>query len=146
MISRYFSMLKTVLWLLYIVWVLLSVTDLRNCLSRPRSTPLFVISLRMHRCVTGVIKQPTGYEAPTVGQYCHQPEVVDSCGEKKYIILLVYTTGCDYEPYIHNGPIMTLCKFKPLMMTSWHWNAFRIIGPLWGESTGHRWIPFTKSQ
>ena len=24
--------------------------------------------------------------------------------------------------------------------------AFRITGPLWRESTGHRWIPFTKGQ
>ena len=24
-------------------------------------------------------------------------------------------------------------------------NLFRVTGPLWGESTGHRWIPFTKA-
>ena len=24
-------------------------------------------------------------------------------------------------------------------------NIFRVTGPLWGESTGHRWIPLTKS-
>ena len=23
------------------------------------------------------------------------------------------------------------------MMTSWEWNAFRVTGPLWGESSGH---------
>ena len=23
-------------------------------------------------------------------------------------------------------------------------NIFRVNGPLWGESTGHRWIPLTK--
>ena len=27
------------------------------------------------------------------------------------------------------------------MMTSSNGNIFRIIGPLWGETTGHRWIP-----
>ena len=32
------------------------------------------------------------------------------------------------------------------MMASSHGNAFRITGPLWGESTGHRWIPRTKDQ
>ena len=32
------------------------------------------------------------------------------------------------------------------MMTSWHGNALHITGPLWGESTGHRWIPLTKGQ
>ena len=24
-------------------------------------------------------------------------------------------------------------------------NIFRVTGPLWGESTGHRWIPLTKA-
>ena len=32
------------------------------------------------------------------------------------------------------------------MMTSWNGNAFRVTGPLWGESTGARWIPLTKDQ
>ena len=30
------------------------------------------------------------------------------------------------------------------MMTSSNGNIFRVTGPLWGESTGHRWIPITK--
>ena len=29
-------------------------------------------------------------------------------------------------------------------MTSSNDNIFRVTGPLWGESTGHRWIPLTK--
>ena len=29
------------------------------------------------------------------------------------------------------------------MMTSSNGNFFRVIRPLWGESTGHRWIPLT---
>ena len=29
---------------------------------------------------------------------------------------------------------------------SWHYDAiFRVTGPLWGESTGYRWIPLTMS-
>ena len=32
-----------------------------------------------------------------------------------------------------------------LMMTSWNGSIFRVTGPLWRESTGHRWIPLTKS-
>ena len=32
------------------------------------------------------------------------------------------------------------------MMMSWLWNASRVTGPLWGESTGDRWIPFTKCE
>ena len=31
------------------------------------------------------------------------------------------------------------------MMTSWNSNIFRVTGPLWGESTGHRWIAPTKA-
>ena len=33
----------------------------------------------------------------------------------------------------------------PAMMTSSNGNIFRVTGPLWGESTGHRWIPLTKA-
>ena len=32
------------------------------------------------------------------------------------------------------------------MMTSSNGNIFRFTDPLWGESTGYRWIPLTKSQ
>ena len=31
------------------------------------------------------------------------------------------------------------------MMTLSNGNIFRITGPLWGESTGRRWIPPTKA-
>ena len=31
------------------------------------------------------------------------------------------------------------------MMTSSNRNIFHVTGPLWGETTGHRWIPFTKA-
>ena len=31
------------------------------------------------------------------------------------------------------------------VMTSSNGNIFRVTGPLWGESTGHRWIPRTKA-
>ena len=31
------------------------------------------------------------------------------------------------------------------MMTSSNGNIFRVTDPLWGESTGHRWIPLTKA-
>ena len=29
------------------------------------------------------------------------------------------------------------------IVTSSNGNGFRVTGPLWGESTGHRWIPLT---
>ena len=38
------------------------------------------------------------------------------------------------------------CYSQVSMMTSSHGRAFLITGPLWGESTGHRWIPLTKDQ
>ena len=31
------------------------------------------------------------------------------------------------------------------MMTSSNGNIFRVTGPLWGEFTGHRWIPHTRA-
>ena len=31
------------------------------------------------------------------------------------------------------------------MMPSSNGNIFRVTGPLWGESTGHQWIPLTKA-
>ena len=31
------------------------------------------------------------------------------------------------------------------MVTSPNGNIFRVTGPLWGEFTGHRWIPLTKA-
>ena len=34
---------------------------------------------------------------------------------------------------------------SPIMMMSSNGNTFCITGPLWGESTGHRWIPLTKA-
>ena len=34
---------------------------------------------------------------------------------------------------------------QPHMMTSSNVNFFRVTGPLWGEFTGHRWIPPTKA-
>ena len=33
----------------------------------------------------------------------------------------------------------------PLMIMSSNGNVFRVTGPLWGESTGHRCIPLTKA-
>ena len=31
------------------------------------------------------------------------------------------------------------------MVTSLNGNIFRVTGPLWGEFTGHQWIPLTKA-
>ena len=48
-------------------------------------------------------------------------------------------------------PRINLIRFakrraRVYMMASCHGKSFVITGPLWGESTGHRWIPLTKGQ
>ena len=43
-------------------------------------------------------------------------------------------------------PLLTLGVVNVEMMLQWNGNTFCIIGPLSGEFTGHRWIPFTKGQ
>ena len=35
--------------------------------------------------------------------------------------------------------------YQGIMMASLNRNIVRITGPLWGKSTGHRWIPLTKA-
>ena len=35
--------------------------------------------------------------------------------------------------------------FEICMKTSSNGNVFRVTGPLWGESTGHRWIPLSNA-
>ena len=39
-----------------------------------------------------------------------------------------------------------LVHYNPKITTSWYGNGFRITGPLWGESTGYRWIPLTNGK
>ena len=34
----------------------------------------------------------------------------------------------------------------PHVMASQNENAFCVTDPLWGEATGHQWIPLTKAQ
>ena len=47
------------------------------------------------------------------------------------------------------GNVCIFCQFSKLrwcsMITSSNGNIFRVTGPLWGESTGHRCIPLTKA-
>ena len=39
-----------------------------------------------------------------------------------------------------------LRMYRTSMMTSSNGNDFHVTAPVWGESTGHRWIPLTKGQ
>ena len=43
------------------------------------------------------------------------------------------------------GCATTRIDFKAKLWTWWHGSVFHTTGPLWGESTRHRWILFTKS-
>ena len=46
----------------------------------------------------------------------------------------------------YSGAIVALLQTKSsFMMTSSKGNIIRVTGPLWGEFTGHRWIPLTKA-
>ena len=38
-----------------------------------------------------------------------------------------------------------ICVYKKIMMMSSNGNIFCVTGPLWGEFTGHRWMPLTKA-
>ena len=43
------------------------------------------------------------------------------------------------------GKWIVLRNSSYYMMTSSNGNSFRVTSPLWGESTGRRWIPLTKA-
>ena len=47
----------------------------------------------------------------------------------------------DAQGYYYN----TVSIAYDIMMTSSNGNVFRVNGPLWGESTGDRWIPLLKA-
>ena len=56
---------------------------------------------------------------------------------------------CDIKPSIDGILIYyqdrVAVAFSWCIMTSSNGNNFRLTGPLWGESTGPRWIPLTKA-
>ena len=70
----------------------------------------------------------------------------------------IHTGSCIYNASGRTGVILDVswCKhpqskrapesWNNTMLRSWHGNASRITGHLWGKSTGHRWIPLTKEQ
>ena len=49
------------------------------------------------------------------------------------------------QPIRANGMTRLSPKSPCDMMTSSNGRIFRVTGPLWGESIGHRWIPHTKA-
>ena len=55
----------------------------------------------------------------------------------EYFILHINTQGI----YLMSVQVTVLCGGQIDMSNG---NSFLVTGPLWGESTGHRWIPQTK--
>ena len=56
--------------------------------------------------------------------------------------------GVDYLPWamhLDTGKFWMFFDVASIMMTSSNGNIFRVIGPLCGEFTAHRWIPRTKA-
>ena len=70
------------------------------------------------------------FERQIVSKWCSAPVTIR---------LKVYSWWVDVEskPFFH--------LWRWVMMTSSNGSIFRVTGPLWGEFTGHRWIPLTKA-
>ena len=90
----------------------------------PLSEPL-VVTLLMHIYVT----RPQWVKANS-----------HPCNAEFISLSVLFTT----DIFMRGADQMIHCLFTA--MTLCYGNAFHITGPLWGESTGHRWIPLTKGQ
>ena len=91
-----------------------------------------------------LINQPnntTDQQVPLLIIKFYHPHVISSLESSKstqFNVILWHTSH-------NNGvPIESLESWSVMMM-SCHRNAFHITGPLWGESTGYRWIPLSKA-
>ena len=68
-----------------------------------------------------------------------------------WYIILLNRGGLDHGVWflcnneVRERHINQLQVRNSLMMTSSDGTIFRVTDPLWGESTGHRWIPLTKA-
>ena len=62
----------------------------------------------------------------------------------KGLITYRWSKHCTPKDYL---PSVSICVHQIwcVMMMSSNGNIFRVTGPLWRKSTGHRWIPFTKA-
>ena len=59
----------------------------------------------------------------------------------------LYVTSIQRRNYLYAKTRMRTPWWQKMidMMTSSNENIFHVTGPLWMESTGHRWIPLTKA-
>ena len=62
-----------------------------------------------------------------------------------YVVIIVHDDDHVFVPNGGRQSAGTMLAKLDTMMTSSNWNIFRVTGPLWGEFTGHRWIPLTKA-
>ena len=73
-----------------------------------------------------------------------------SVAPPEVVILTTPSTASDENLFEMTTFLVKLNYIRPIlspsfMMTSTNGNIFRVTGPLWGESTGHWWIPLTKA-
>ena len=61
---------------------------------------------------------------------------------KRNVLIFIYRK---FQLSFINYPFLSVVIPCHFMMTSSNRNIFRVTGPLWGDSTGHRWIPLSKA-
>ena len=79
--------------------------------------------------------------------------IIRSCCKLTQLKLPTYLSGDEeFNPNLFlvlfsMESVRGYCKYTMFydMMTSSNGNIFRVTGPLWGEFTGHQWIPLTKA-
>ena len=87
---------------------------------------------------------------------CEENSPVIHCGDNRLTLtdLHSFKHTCGLLIAIHPtencGTYYKVTKLWHLMLQCWHddvinGNIFRVTSPLWGEFTGHRWIPLTKA-
>ena len=120
--------------------------------------PCYVLKLATFRvllCVMHVM--PISIEMPTLGK---QNRCRIYRGKRNIYFSDLYLNICWKQWYIVTGigDTDSLTQHQPsgvydfdtfrriyTMMTSWNGNIFCVTGSLWGEFTGHWWIPLTKA-
>ena len=54
----------------------------------------------------------------------------NKCTNDGFVAHVIAFDFYEYQTYSFKA------RVRNIMMTSWHGNSFRIVGPLWGESIG----------
>ena len=67
-------------------------------------------------------------------------------GEKSYLSFIVNKMAAEVTGIKGINSQAALNLFPLNIPASSNGNIFRVTGPLWGEFTGHQWIPLTNGQ